>query len=299
MRALFLAVAVASVLSADRIEVKREDGGLAVGYFDAPKNEKFPIALVVQGAQAASVRNLHEQWKKQLLEKGYCIVSLEKAGIGAEGVDREAFDQSNTIDQRISDHAALIAALKKGLVEGWNGAIDAIGITEGAVVAASLAVKFPEVRSLALLCCAGGWSKTDELVWSFRKQMAAEGFDPGYIHSVLIQSKQGLQEAVKDASSKRQSFGYPNKYWASIVKYRLLDLLSETKCPVYLVQGTLDDQAPPESADYLVRALKEQGRGEVVYQLVEGLAHDPAKDPAVFGDTARWISTGIILRSKQ
>ncbi len=288
-RFLFSLFVASACFATDRLEFTRNDGSKVVGYIDAPTSDSFPIAIVLQGSQRSSVKGMHDEWKERLLAIGYGVATVEKKGIEGEEIDGAVYDEANSVDQRIADHLVLLDQLRLGAVAKWNKRVALIGTSEGGEVGGAVAALTPETEAVILFCSGGGWTRMEEILWSFRKQMADENLPPLYIQSTMAQSRDALYYTLENPSSKLRSFGLTNKYWASAMKHRLLESLNQTKCPLYIVQGGQDDRVPPSSSDFLVKTLKDQGRGGITYQMIESLGHDPRTNPVVFDDAVSWL----------
>lgn len=278
-----------SLGATEKSELARPDGSRLIIYFDAPEKESYPVALVLQGSQCGSVLGTHEEWKDPLLKMGYAVASVEKRGVSGVGeVALKEFDETNSIDQRVSDHLLLIAHLRKGRGE-WNRRLTIIGASEGGEVGGIVAARTPETQALLLFCAGGGWTKMEELMWSFRKQLVDDHYSPLYVQSFLVESKEQLFKALENPSHKHRAYGFTYKYWASTLRHRLLEELSKLHCPIYIVQGALDDRIPSASADFLVKTLKGQGKSSIQYRKVEGMGHDPRQDPSVYREALSWL----------
>ncbi|HSX26149.1 MAG TPA: alpha/beta hydrolase [Chlamydiales bacterium] len=272
MKVIPLLIALSTLFATERFE-----SGPLVGYSDLPKHQVFSIAILLQGAQRESARGLHEALKGEILPLHMGVVTLEK------GKETEPL-------QRIEDHLLLFSQLKK-LFPGWNGKLALIGQGEGGRVAAALAAKQNDLLALILISAGGGWNPRDELLISFKNEMAASGFSPQYIHSFLVQARAQFENATLKPSSKHDCFGFSYKYWDALMKSDLIGDLSKLNCPIYYMHGDLDDRIPIESVNFLVKAMKE--KPNLTVHRYPKAGREIIQDPDTYHKALAWLQRVI------
>jgi hypothetical protein len=284
MKCVFF-LAIASLLASEPFKITKEDGTSLTYYCDKPKEGPFSIALLIPGSQKETSLKIHNAIKQNLLESGRALVTLEKEGIEGETIDEKKFIQALSHETRLEDHHLLIKEVKKGLLEGWNGTFVIIGQGDGGRIGSSLAAKTEGVTALALIASGGAWSPRDEALFSFRKEMADEGYPPQYIHGFLVQAKQQFEQAKEQPKVEKVAFGYTYKYWESLLKNHLLEDLSALGCPIYSVNGVQDERVPIESVDALQASLE----GKLTLKRLEGKGREIARDPKIYKDVISWL----------
>lgn len=248
--------------------MSREDGSLLIGYFDKPDCDSFPITLIIPGSQKETSRRLHDSLKEALLAINQCPVTLEKRGISEDRIYEKEFNRFLTHEDRLED---CLTFLHKGQISGWDGSMVIMGQGDGGRIGASLATQTPHTKALILIAAGGAWSPQDEALYSFRTEMADEGYTPQYIHGFLTQAKQEFAQALKNPKPEAKAFGYSHRYWASLLKTNLIQDLSKLTCPIYSVNGVKDERVPIESVDCLAKNLKltlirKEDRGREIIQ---------------------------------
>jgi len=273
------------------MEIQRESGTPLIGYFDAPEATTFPIAILLQGSQIESSRRIHDSLKNGLEEIGMGVVTLEKQGIrGIDGVDDAEYNRCNSLTSRLEDHLLLLTHLKK--ISGWNGKLALIGQGDGGRIGSEMAAQNQDkVLALVLIASGGAWPAKDEILVSFRSEMSASGFSPGYIHSFIVQAKEQFENAKSTPLSKHQCFGFSYKYWDSLMKTDLPGNLMKISCPVYYVHGDKDDRIPKASVDSLIKGLREMKKNVTVQR--KEMGREIIRDPKTYEDAISWLKTQI------
>ncbi len=273
-----------AAFSTETREYTREDGSVVTAYFDAPKNEAYPIALVIQGAQVESASRLHNFIKKSLLDLSYGVLTLEKKGIKGDAINDKEYARSHSLQLRLEDHLLALEELKTQ--KGWNGQLALIGQGEGGKIAASLAHKAP-AAALALISAGGAWPQPHETLASFRAEMAQEQYSPLYIHNFIVQAKGQFENARQNPSPDLEAFGFSYRYWDSLMEMNLLNDLLQTKCPIFYVHGDQDDRIPCESVDALQESLKDKKDLTIIRK--EEAGHEILADPEIYEEIATWL----------
>lgn len=285
MRYLTLLLFTGSLFATESFEIKRSDGSSIVGYWDAPEQTSFSITLILPGSQKESARRVHDSLKDDLLRIGHCALTLEKQGIKDDQIDEKEFERSLSLDQRLEDHLDLLKELKKGLISGWDKKISLIGQGDGGRIAAAFAATTDQVSALVLIASGGGWSPMDEALYSFRSELVNQGYSPQYIHGFLVQAKQEFAQALVTAKVDHKAFGYTHKYWESLLKTNLLNDLSSLSCPIYSVNGVLDDRIPIESVDAMAKKLE----GKITVHRKNGAGREIIQNHEIYEDAISWL----------
>lgn len=285
MKTIFLMLLCGSVFATESFEFKRADGSGIVGFWDSPEQTPFSIVLVVPGSQKESSRRIHDSLKDDVLGIGQCILTLEKQGIRDDQVDEKEFNRSLSLDQRLNDHIELLSELKKGLIAGWDGKISLIGQGDGGRIGAALAAKSDDVSALVLVASGGGWPPMEEALYSFRSELVGQGYSPQYIHGFLVQAKQEFAQALITRKVEHKAFGYTHKYWESLLKTNLYNDLSSVSCPIYSVNGALDDRVPIESVDAMAQKLE----GKITLNRKDQAGREILQDHAIYEEAISWL----------
>lgn len=273
-----------TLFSAEMAEIERGAGGRIKIYIDKPETSTFPITLLIPGSQKETSLRSHDSLKQEINQIGQCILTLEKQGIHEEKINEKEFQQALSFDERLNDHLELLKKLKNGLIPGWNGKLSIIGQGDGGRIGAKLASKADSVAALILIASGGGWPPLEEALYSFRSEMADGGYSPQYIQGFLVQAKQVFTQALKTPKVDEKAFGYNYKYWNSLLKTNLLQDLSLLKCPIYTVNGALDNRIPIES----VEALAKQCEQLTLIKKSEA-GREIIQDPEIYKEAIAWL----------
>lgn len=284
MKIVFIFFAL-SVFATEQFELERKDGSKIIGYYDKPDTKAFSITILLPGSQKESSLRLHEALKKDFLIANRCPVTLEKRGVDSDKIDDKQYVKFLTHDHRVSDHLVLVEALGNDLIIGWDGTLSILGQGDGGRIGATLASKLNHLTALMLVCSGGGWKVGEEALYSFRKEMADQGYPPQYIHGFLVQAKREFAEALKSPIPERMAFGYSYAYWESQLKSNFLEDLTLVDCPIYSIHGTLDDRVPIESVSRLVKELEDK----ITFKQLEGRGREIMQDPKVYKEAISWL----------
>jgi hypothetical protein len=271
--------------STETLTFEREDGSKAVAYVDLPTQDKTPILFLIAGSQKESALHFHEALKSEILEQGFCPVTLEKRGFTSTGVDEKEFNQFLNLRNRLSDHL-LFSSKMKSLLPKWNGKVAILGQGDGGRVGAQFATHLKSIESIALIAAGGAWTPRDELLFSFRSEMANEGFSPQYIHGFLVQAKRELEWALERPKVDQKAFGYSYKYWEALLQSNLSQDLSKLSCPIFSANGELDDRVPIESVELLAKTLGER----LTLIRKEKKGREIAQDLSIYSQAISWIA---------
>lgn len=272
-----------SLFATQQLTVDREDGTQVIAYVDKPAKESFPILFLIPGSQRETTLRLHESLKKEIAAEGFCPITLEKRGAVPD--DEKEFLQYLTIDDRVADHLLVQKKLKE-LVPEWNGKTAILGQGDGGRIGAQLASHFESIEAIALIASGGGWAPISELLYSFRSEMADDGFSPQYIHGFLVQARREFANAEESPKPDKKAFGYTYKYWGSLLKNNLARDLSSLKCPIYSINGENDDRIPIESVEQLAQFLEDR----MVLIRKEKAGREILQDPKIYKEAIARLS---------
>lgn len=283
----FACLSSLSLFATERFEIGRKDGSKLIAYCDRPEAASFSIALILPGSQKETVLRFHDSLKDDLLAIHQCALTLEKRGVIGDQIDVAEFDLALSFQERLEDHVQFFKHLKEGLVKGWNGKISIIGQGDGGRIGAALASKLNSISALVLIASGGGWPPLEETLYSFRTEMADQGFSPQYIHSFLVQAKQEFAQILKAPKPEYKAFGYTYKYWESFLKTPLIDHLALLDCPIYSINGTKDDRIPIESVEVMVKCLKDR----ITLNRKEGAGREIIQDRGTYREAISWLES--------
>ncbi len=282
---LFL-MAAAALTAAERFEFQREDGTSCVLYADLPEKSPFSITLIIPGSQKESSLITHNSLKPDLLAIGRAPLTLEKKGVGEGALDEKIFNAHLSLSLRLEDHLLLLKKLEEGLLPGWDGKFAILGQGDGGRIGAMLAAQSDQADALILIGSGGGWTPLQEAIYSFRSEMADQGCSPQYIHGFLVQAKQEFAQAIKTPNPDRKAFGYNYKYWESVLKTNLAEDLAKANCPIYTVNGELDERVPIESVESLAARMEDK----ITFRKKKKAGREILKDHQIYEEAISWLS---------
>lgn len=266
-----------ALFATEELVLEREDGSNLIVFVDPPEQENYSIAILIPGSQQESSLQLHNSLKSEFGK--ICPITLEKRGIGKE----KEFQNYLSFDERIKDHQLLYNNLQKNFPK-WDRKLMILGQGDGGRIGALFAASVEKVEKLALIASGGAWDPMDELLYSFRSQMAKEGFSPKYIQGFLVQAKEELNRTQKNANQELFAFNYSYKYWASFLKIHLGQILYQLKCPILSINGVLDDRIPIESVEPLAQW------SQITLIRKEKKGREILKDPKIYSEAISWLS---------
>jgi hypothetical protein len=271
-------------LFANQLEMERGDGSKLVFYVDTPISESFPITLIIPGSQKEAVQVTHHALKELILEGRRCPLSIEKRGVQGNSIDEKEFQQFLSLDNRKEDILQVLKSLKKHL-PSWNGKIAILGQGDGGRIGAQIATQIENVEALILISSGGAWPPLEEALYSFRSEMADEGYSPQYIHGFMVQARQQFNQALKTPKSDLKAFGFSYKYWESLLKTNLLQDLLLLSCPIYSVNSMQDERVPIESVDALAKLLP----NKLTLQRINSLRKEIIQNQKTYSDAISWL----------
>lgn len=275
-----------SLFGTDRHFLPKEGDAKLIVYSDVPKKDSSnPVLLLISGSQKQSSLRLHEAVREEALLLGFCPVTLEKRGIDGEKIDDTVFEEHLCFEERIKDLLYLYQNLKT-LVPSWNGKFSILGQGDGGRIGVRFATHISNIEGIALVASGGGWEPMDEVLYSFRSEMADGGYPPQYIHGFIVQARQEFSRASLSAKVDQKAFGYTHKYWESFLKTHLAKDLAKLDCPIYSIHGVLDNRVPIES----VESLSKQFGGQMFLIRKEGAGRELLQDPEIYQEAISLLS---------
>jgi pimeloyl-ACP methyl ester carboxylesterase len=164
-------------------------------------------------------------------------------------------------------------------VAARSGHVDAVfGVSEGADIAAQLAVENPGVRRLVVI---GGGGL------SLRQSLDILPARPA--------GRAAERARARDPASPSKRFlGLPYLYWSSFLDHDPLRAYLQVSQPTWVVHGEADESVPIASAYALRDAVARAGRTNFTFDFVGGASHTLVRDgrdlkPLVFADIDRWL----------
>jgi hypothetical protein len=282
---LYALLSALPLLATDRFELDRGDGSQIIGYFDMPEATSFSITLIIPGSQKETALRTHDSLKNDLGAIHECALTLEKQGIAGDQIDEKEFVRFLSLDERMNDHFLILKNLKN-LIPNWNGKLSILGQGDGGRIGAKLATQTENVAALILIASGGGWPPMEEALYSFRSEMADQGFSPQYIQGFIVGARQEFLQALETPRVEQKAFGYSYKYWESLLKTNLLSDLVLLKCPIYSVNGVNDDRIPIESVDAMAKHLND--RLTLKRKVKQG--REIMQDQKIYAEAISWLA---------
>jgi pimeloyl-ACP methyl ester carboxylesterase len=193
----------------------------------------------------------------------------------AEGCPK-AFLEEHTFERWVEANVAAVRdASKQPGIDGQG--VLAMGHSEGGIVVAGVAARWPKVSHAAVLA-GGGPTQLFDMMEFF-------GAEPALKEWAEIQ---------KDPmSADKLAWGHPFRRWSTFLATSPVKELLRSKAKVMAVQGMADKSVSPRSVDVLEAELRSQGR-EVVVKRIENAGHDFAKPGQPPQDSLRGVFTDVL-----
>jgi pimeloyl-ACP methyl ester carboxylesterase len=231
-----------------------------------------------------------------LARQGVAVLRYDKRGISRSTGDYENHTQSQLAD----DLAAVVSAIR---ARGQFGRLGLIGHSEGPMIAATVAARQPESVDFLVSMAGVGLPGLDMMLLQDRLVAKDNGASPEETARLMAYVRRFYEiiiaEADKDtriAALKALQNGLPEADTALIAKYKMnagtlsLRMAAQpflrvvlmanpqgdwrgVRCPVLVLNGSLDHQVPPESLDGIVASLREGGNKQVDAAVMPSLNH--------------------------
>ena len=172
----------------------------------------------------------------------------------------EEFDLSNNPDQWVSDYIEFISEQRKIFQATTKNSI-LVGVSEGALTAVKVASMIPEITHLAIIGDGG---------YSMRKSLEVLKSND-LIH---FDVKSGWQKIVTDPRSiEKKWYGNTYRWWSDILDIDPMPFFLKLDIPILVGIGEKDESVPVESARYLEKRFKEQGKSNLTLLVYPGADH--------------------------
>lgn len=246
----------------------RPDGSELHYRLDRPNARPYPLVLLLQGSECASVqRPPYDDYARSLTGQGIAVLRIEKRGLTPSvTVCPEEYLRENTVPNRVLDCLQVLAHLRRSEPD-WDRRLAVVGGSEGGLVAALVAPLAEETRAVVLIASGGAWPFERELLAELEKQ----GAPLDQVRTELEAMKQNPTwqlEWGSDGQLARNTY----RWWASALPLSpgpsLISLNPDI--PVLLVQGEDDPQCSPASVAELRAAMGPN----LQVRRIAGLGHD-------------------------
>jgi pimeloyl-ACP methyl ester carboxylesterase len=262
------------------------------------------LLVIIQGSDCNSIVNNPRIAEIAAVAPTAAVLLVEKYAItaglpfsrqAARSDCPDAYLKNNVPEQRVVDHARVVAALRVSAASWWNQKLIIVGGSEGAQIAEQLAAIVPETNCLIIFGF-GGRHFEDDVLQSVRHDMKEAGLDDNATEEQVLAMRQMFKAALTDRSPNEMASGYSHAWWASMLSMDQLAMLRAVRVPVLAIQGGRDHNVSIEGARALMKPLRAGGRSNVEYIEYPGVDH-AFKDSEgtshwdrVIRDMAAWLS---------
>ncbi len=285
----------------EHLTISRLNDKLIDVYVQRPvSSQKVPILLLMQGSGCDSLVDPFFEISQSYAAQ-YARVVVEKSGVhrGDDGKHcSEEYLHYNTVELRVSDYLQTIARFRTA-APWWNGQLYVIGMSEGGLTAGMLAAFVPETKRVAILSYGGGLTMAEARPDAIAAEALKNKKTPTQAAGERADAIRRYDEIRKDPTWTKNFDGDTNTYawWASILDLRLSNLLPDVTAPIYIAQGTADEEMPVRSSREAAEHLHSLGRTNYLYCEYDGLSHEyntadgQSKLVEVFLDALDWLTT--------
>jgi len=237
---------------------------LLSGTLTIPKREgKSPAVLLVwgDGPQNRQYQGFFECIADYLSRNGFCVLRFDKRGVGASGGDAS----SHTNSDEIKDVSAALDYLA-GQPEVDLKNIAIISHSEGALYALNAATDKDIVRALIIMAPSIYLGPGDEHIEALTRLAALYKWSEDYL-KLAIKCRQETEYKVKN-SKHNWAYILWKLCFVKKMKDELaenpMDIVKQTKIPVFILQGKEDEDSVMEYASTLDKALEDSGNSSRV-----------------------------------
>ena len=267
--------------------------------------QKVPIILLMEGSGCDSLVDPFFEISQDFAAQ-YARVVVEKIGVhrGDDGKHcSEEYLRYNTVSLRITDYLQTMAHFRTA-AKWWNGQLYVIGMSEGGLTAGVVAAFAPETRRVAILSYGGGLTMAEARPDAFVTEALKNKETPAQAIGERANAIRTYDEIRKDPTWTKTFDGDTNTYawWASVLDLRLDNLLPDVTAPIYIAQGTADEEMPVRSSQVAAEHLHSLGRTNYLYCEYDGLSHEyntadgQSKLVEVFLDALDWLTASPGVR---
>lgn len=198
------------------------------------------------------------------MRKGARIFVLNKRFVGDRQIGLldcgTAFNLVNNPDQWNADYRAFISA-QLSLLEHRPKNVVLVGVSEGALIAASVVKSLPQVTHLAIIG-SGGFSLRQSLTTLAQRK------------AIWFDMESGSREIAKDPRSIEKSwYGNPYRWWSDVLDIAPLKVLLDLNIPIFVGIGEADASCPVESVRYLEDEFVKSGHRNLTVKIYPGANH--------------------------
>jgi len=291
-----------------RFTTKRQKPGAPeiVYYLTKPHHNNFPIVILCEGSSdennIASAIHFHRYFLKDCIDLGAAVLTVERWGVDGNQIDKDEWIKHYTRSQRLEDHRNVIQCLKtKQLIQGWNGKLIFIGVSEGGPLVTSLSAEY-SVDTIATINWSGaGDCSWREELWVFIQNLIRMNVECP--HSFYLNECQSCLEDIgskakydvlmnsilKNPKTDEYFFGMTYLYHSDALVYPLPEYQKLTK-PFLVVGGALDTII--ESTDAFVQKAK-NNQCPITYLRISDMDHYVRKRPDVIEASFAWLEKQI------
>lgn len=277
---LFLFLSLSLFGGIQETSFSRADGSRATAYISTPDDHaSFPLVVYIDGSLEQSVNN-NFSVLSLLFHQGHIgVVAIEKRGITKGQVHQKEFDAHDFYESRLHDYMQFIAELK---LPHWNGQMIIIGSSEGGKIAPKLSLHFAHQTMGTILIGSGGGIPFGEEIRYQIKELAKE-------YGIKVDEK-ALDEMIDSQyhvmlshpKSLEKFYDKTYQWFASYLKYNVLEDLLQINTPILMIHGALDTHIPVQSADAVDFAFDQAGKGNLTYYRPDDLGHSISKRMDIF-----------------
>lgn len=283
-----------------------EDSPEIVYYLSRPQRDSFPIAILCGGSSdknsVHSIIHFHRYFLQECLDLGAAVLTVEQWGVDGKNIDVEEWSQHYTRSQRLEDHRSVIEFLLENPIDGWNGELIFIGVSEGGPLVTSLSVEYANnTKATINWSGAGDWSWREEL-WVFLQNLIQ--MNPECPHNIKLSDCPNCLEtigsrdnydALMDSILLNPS---PYEIFLNMTYMYHADALNFSKPtyeritkPFLVVSGALDTII--DSSDAFVEKAHAAG-SSVSYLRVSDMDHYVRKRPDIIEASFAWLEQQIL-----
>lgn len=274
--------------------LQRQDGTFLEGYFSPPNQADSPIIFAIQGSSCESVLQWYTDLCDQMSPLGFGVVAIQKQGISQEKIDLVTYCQTNSLQQRQEDYALCLENMHR-ICPDWIGKFIFWGTSEGGMLAAHLASQTPQTAAVLLFGAGGGMKPREEVKWVICHRLEEQKALQSEIDDCMSFLNEQMDAMMLDPTPDKEFLGNTYKWWSSLLDAEeMVNSLSQTSFPVFLIHGVEDNKIPVSSADLAAEALKHPET--LTYLRLEGYGHD-LDTTEVYETACRWLTS--ILSGKK
>lgn len=260
----------------------RKDDSQATAYISTPENsESFPLVIFIDGSHMQSVKNNFSVISFLFNQKDIGVIAIEKRGITKDEVNLDEFLAYDCFENRLEDHVQLINELNTKIAN-WNGQLVFIGSSEGGKIAPKLTLHFADSTMGTILIGSGGGLPFGEEIKYQIKQISIENGNEFNESELDRQIEEKYSMMLSNPYSLKKYYDKTYQWFASYLRYNLLEDLLSINTPILMIHGVLDTHIPVESADLIKINFDNLGKENLTYLRDEDLGHSISKRLDIF-----------------